>query len=661
MSKGFASSYRIVLIAAGLCVCFGGLGARLVWLHVIARDHLLSTIVKVRRQLIVDTARRGDIVDANGAILATSRPLMVLGVDPGALRPEDEKKWPQLAALIGLPEPELRKIFTTKFRASAPANPASAASSAACAGLVFNLNLTAATPAPEAPKTGETAVDPENSDADLDSIDDASGRREIHWAKLVENVSESDYAAVLKIGIKGVYGNRQYRRAYPHRELGAHIVGFVDSMQHPATGMERYTDFYLRGQDGWRVGERDGRNRELAQFNTRDVPRADGYSVALTLDLNVQDIVEQELARIVETYQPLKATIIVSDPRTGFVLGLGNYPSFDPNAYNQIPTDEQARLKNIALTDIYEPGSVFKIVAASGALQEGLVTPASIFDCSLEKIDYNGKTRNLPREDHHFGNLTVAEIIAHSSNRGAAQLAMKLGDQRFYDYARAFGFGQTTGLPGGHEEPGIMAPPAKWDGLTITRMPMGQSVAVTPMQMHQAMSVIASGGFLLRPQLVDKIKDASNEVVFSFGRAEVRRVVSENTAHTMATLLKGVATKDGTAPEAAIAGYEVAGKTGTAQKFEPVQLPNGHTVLRPSNNHHVASFIGFFPASRPQIAISVIIDDADAHCPGGVAYGAKVAAPSFKRVGEQLIPYRMIEAGAPVVSANVFAMEGGRR
>ncbi len=669
MSKGFASSYRTGLIAFSLLASFAGVGGRLVWLHVIARDELLRSVAKVRSRFDAETARRGDIVDARDRILATSRSLFVVNVDPSWLREKDETKWSQLAALLGRPLPEVRKILTTKFREPAPANPAAAASTAARpADLVFNLppSTAAAGVATGSPEPAG-AVDPTLAELDAanrepadepaddtgdEATPDQTGRIPIQWAKLADDIPESVMSEIDRLGIRGVYGTRSYRRTYPHNQLAAHIVGFVNKAQHPIAGLERYADFYLRGHDGWREGERDGRSRELAQFRTREVPPADGYNVKLSINANVQDIIEQELAAIVERYQPLKATIIVSDPRDGFVLGLANYPTFNPNDYNKVPRDEMSRFKNIAVTDIYDPGSVFKIVPASGALEDGLVTPDTVFDCSLEKIEYQGLTRKLPAEDHHFGNLTVAEIIAHSSNRGAAQLAMRLGDERFFAYARAFGFGQVTGLPGGYEEAGIMRPPAKWDSLTITRMPMGQGLSVTPMQMHQAMSVIASGGLLLRPQVVRRISDVSNEMVSDFYRVAVRRVVSERTARTMARLLARVATKDGTAPEAAIPGYEVAGKTGTAQKY---------IDGKPSTTHHVASFIGFFPASNPQVAISVIVDDADAHAPGGIAYGAKVAAPSFKHIGEQLITYLDIKAGAPAPAGPALVWEGGRR
>jgi cell division protein FtsI/penicillin-binding protein 2 len=319
----------------------------------------------------------------------------------------------------------------------------------------------------------------------------------------------------------------------------------------------------------------------------------------------------------------------------------------------------------VAVSDEYEPGSVFKIIPAAGALDLGLVTPETTFDCTLDKIDYNDggilRTLRLPREDasdHFTGRLTVAQIIGRSSNKGAAQLGMMLGDRRLYDYARAFGIGRRTDFPGGAEINGDLKPVGRWDSLTITRMPMGQGVTATPIQMHQAMGVIASGGVLLRPQVIREIRDPKGEVVYSFGRSEVHRAVSERTAKTMARLLMAVASAPvgsadgGTAPEAAIPGFGVAGKTGTAQK-----VVDG----RYSDHHHVSSFVGFFPALEPQVAISVIVDDADAHTPGGVGYGHLVAAPSFRRIGEQLIPYLDIRPASEAPVRPALAMEGGVR
>ena len=610
MSKGFASNYRIVVLAMGIFLCFGGVGVRLLFLHVIDRDQLVRYIDKARRQVTEEKARRGDILDSRGNVLATSHTIVVVGVDPQVLRKEDETKWPELASLLDLPLADLKKTLSTKTR---------------------------------------------SPQADDDTNDDD---HDIRWAKLSENVSEKAYEKITKLDVKGVYGERTYRRAYPHNQLAAHVIGYVNKEGVPAAGVEHFADFYLRGQDGWRESEKDGRQRELAQFRTREVPATDGYSVVLTIDSAIQHIVECELDEIAKKYQPEKATIIVSDPKTGFILAMANYPTFNLNEYSKAPLASQ---RNIAVADMYEPGSTFKIVASSGALNEGLVSPESPrFDCSIDKIDYKGKTRGLPREDHHFTTpLNTAEIISHSSNRGAAQLAMLLGEDRFYNYARAFGFGQLTGFPVGGEIDGQMAPPAKWDGLTITRMPMGQSVAATPIQMHMAMSVIASGGLLMRPQIISAVRDAKGEHVYDFNSVSRSQAISKRTAETMAFLLSRVTLTGGTGVEAAIPNYQVAGKTGTTQKLVPVMDSKGRTVLRYSDREHVASFVGFFPASDPKIAISVIVDGADAHALNGVAYGGAVAAPSFKRIGEQLIQYLDIK---PVteLSRSLLVMGGGK-
>lgn len=600
MSKGFASNYRIVVLAVGIFLCFGGVGVRLLFLHVIDRDQLVRYIDKARRQVTEDKARRGDILDARGNVLATSHTLVVVGADPLVLRKEDESKWPELASLLDMPLAELKK------------------------------NLEA--------KTRPTKAEDDTSDEVQD----------IRWVKLSEDVTEKTYEKITALGVKGVYGERTYRRAYPHNQLAAHVIGYVNKEGSPAAGIENYADFYLRGQDGWRESEKDGRQREMAQFRTREVPATDGYSVVLSIDSAIQHIVEREMDAIAKKFLPVKATIIVSDPKTGFILALANYPTFNLNEFNKA---DMASQRNIAVADMYEPGSTFKIVASSGALNEGLVSPESPrFDCSIDKIDYKGKTRGLPREDHHFTTpLNTAEIISHSSNRGAAQLAMLLGEDRFFGYARAFGFGQLTGFPVGGEIDGQMAAPAKWDGLTITRMPMGQSVAATPIQMHMAMGVIASGGLLMRPQVIREVRDAKGERVYRFDGVARSRAITERTAETMAFLLSRVTLTGGTGVEAAIPNFQVAGKTGTTQKLVPVIDSRGRSVLRYSDRDHVASFVGFFPASRPQIAISVIVDGADAHAPNGIAYGGAVAAPSFKRIGEQLIQYLDIK---PVMEIN---------
>ncbi len=603
LSKGFASTPRMILLAAGVLGAFATVGVRLVHLHVIDRDSLVHYLDRARHEIIVEKARRGDILDAHDDILATSHSLIVLGVDPQLLEKADESKWPELARLINVPLPELSRIFNTKTR------PASAGDGT-----------------------------------------DEEGR--IRWAKLSDSVEESVYDAVGKLGVKGVYGDRVYRRAYPHNQLAAHVIGYVNKEEEPVIGMERFADFYLRGVDGWRESEKDGQRHELAQFRTREVPASNGYAVVLSIDSAIQHMVEQELELIAGKFQPQKASIIVSDARSGFIYAMANYPTFDLNAYNALSKDGERAMRNAAVADILEPGSTFKIVAVSGALNEGLVTPETRFDCSLEKVDYKGVSRSLPREDHHFdAPLSVTEIISHSSNKGAAQLGMLLGEERLYGYARAYGFAEDTGLASIYpESPGMLANYTKWSGSDITRIPMGHTVAATPLQIHMAMGVIASGGVLLRPQLVREIRDDTGATVCRFGTVVRRRVISPQTAATMAQMLERVTyANEGTAPEAAIPNFEAAGKTGTTEK-----LIDG----KYSTTHHISSFVGFFPASRPRLVISVIVDDG--HPPqGGTAYGRLVAAPSFKHLGEQLIQYLDIKPVTTPVPG-LLALGGAR-
>jgi cell division protein FtsI/penicillin-binding protein 2 len=576
MSKGFASNYRMVILAAAIFLGFGGIAARLVCLHVLDRNDLLRYLAQARRSFVVENARRGNIRDARGEILATSRTLIDVGLDPQMLRKEDGDRWPELARLLGISLVEIR---------------------AAAARRVLGLQ-------------------------------EENGRevRSVQWVKLADGIDETIYERIRELKIRGVYGNRIYRRFYPHNSLAAHLIGYVNREGAPAAGVEHYMDFFLRGQNGWQESERDGRRQELAQFRTREVPPIDGYDVVLSIDTYVQHLLEEELGLIADKYSPLKATIIVSDARTGFLLGLANYPTFNLNEFGKAPLDHQ---RNYAVTDVLEPGSTFKIVAASGALNEGLAAPGSAFDCGAGDAIYRGRHLRLPRDDHPFSELTVAEIIGHSSNRGAVQLGMLLGDQRLYEYARAFGFGEKSGFPFGGEIDGLLEPPRKWDGLTITRLPTGYAVGATPMQIHYAMAAIANGGMLQTPQLFRQVRDDHGDLVFSLGDSPRRRVITEPTAQTMARLLMGVASPGGTAPEAAIPHFQVAGKTGTTQK-----IIDG----RYSDRHHVASFVGFFPATRPRVVISVIVDDAQVPG-GGVAYGRLVAAPHFHHVAEQLIQY----------------------
>ncbi|AHF89480.1 peptidoglycan glycosyltransferase [Opitutaceae bacterium TAV5] len=633
-SRGFASNYRIALVAGVVVAAFTGIGWRLADLHVFNREHYASQLDRARRKIETQPARRGDILarsslDVRGNVLATSRTLIHLGVDPQMVREEDRPARAELARLLGLPLSEINRIMDTRTR-PAPGSAASVTSAA----------------------TARRIPEPTAEETDSDDIAPDTGARLIRWAKLSDTVEESAYTEILKLGIRGVYGNRTYIRAYPQRSLAAHLIGYINREGIPSGGVEAWADFYLRGQDGWRESEKDGLRRELAQFRTREVPPCDGYNVVLTIDTVIQHMVEQEMENLVATFRPEKATIIVSEPGTGYLLALANYPTFDLNDYARAPLEVQ---RNVAATDLVEPGSTFKIVAASAALNEGLVSPDTRFNCAADTVLYRGKPRRLMRDDHPFPQpLSVTEIIAHSSNRGAALLGMTVGDQKFYDYARAFGFGEKSGFPLGYEEGGIFAPPARWSDIDMTRIPAGYSIAATPLQIHYAMAAIANGGNLMVPGIIREVQDFSvdtkrgNEIAnYTFAPKVRRTVITPRTAAIMRDLLQRVASDEGTARAAVIPDFEVAGKTGTAQK-----LING----RYSTRNHVGSFVGFFPASRPRVVISVIVDDGHP-ANGRPGYGAVVAIPSFKRIGEQLIQYLDIKPVRSTAAGGLLARQ----
>ncbi len=617
MSKGFAS-HRLTLLAVGVVACFMAVGVRLVFLHVIDRDELLGFVDKARRQIVVERAKRGAILDAKGNLLATSRSEVTLAVDPWALvdyleadtnlvrrakKAADERaKRVQLAGLLGLSTAEIEKVFTPGMR--------------------------------------PVKAEDDNHDGKVD------GRTKDRWTKLREGVDEPTYGKIAELNIRGLTATRVYRRVYPGGGLAANLIGYLNKEGTPVTGAERHFDLYLKGEDGWIESEKDGARRELAQFRSREVPVQDGNDVVLTIDSVVQHILEDELKTIAGKFDPHFATIIASDPRTGRILGMANYPSFDLNNYGKAPLDAQ---RNYAVTDIIEPGSTFKIVAAGAALDQGLVLPSSVFDCGITSINYKGRDLGLPKEDHPFGRLSVAEIVSHSSNRGAAQLAMLMGEENFYDYAKRYGFGASTNFQLGGEVRGILEPPRNWDGLTITRMPMGHAVAATPLQIHMAMSAVANNGTLLRPQIIQEIRDANGRVIRTLEPEKRTQVLKPSTAALLAQLLHGVVGPEGTASGFDIPGFELAGKTGTTQK-----LIDG----KYSTTRHVASFVGFFPASRPEVVLSVIVDDAKVA--GGQSYGRSVAAPSFHHIAEQLIQYLDIKPVAPL-ARNFVAMQGGVR
>ncbi|MBN1403351.1 MAG: penicillin-binding protein 2 [Opitutales bacterium] len=579
MSPAYIARWRFALVFLTIAAGYCGIIVQLYHLQISDGPRIARMAENARERVQVQRARRGDISDCRGNLLAATRPVIELGVDPEGIRPEDEAKLPKLAELTGVPLAKLRELCT--------------------------------------PGTY-------TSNAELGEV------RKVRWRKISDAIGDTLYDEIRALGIPAVYGNRKYVRDYPSGIAAAHMLGFVNKEEAAVTGVEYQLDYYLRGQDGWREIETDARRKEMAQFEKRSVAPRDGLNVEMTLDLVIQDMVDREAEKLSQTYHPDSVVIIVSDPRSGDILGLANWPVFNPNEYWKSPVDS---LRNRAVTDVYEPGSTFKIVPVAGALEEHLVTPDTLVDCKSPTAEYNGRTVRLPREDHAMGIVPVSSVVAKSSNRGSARLAMKLGDERFLDYVHSFGFGKASGSFGTAEVRGLVNPLDKWDGLTISRMPMGHSIGVTAVQMHYAMSAVANGGVLMQPRIVSRVYDNNGETVFNFSPRVRNRVMSQQTAHALAAMLEKVPTKEGTAVRAEIKGYQVAGKTGTSQKIENGQY---------SHSKHVATFTGFFPASDPQIAVTVVIDNGK-RPDGGVSYGGVVAAPAFKEIAQQIIQYLAME------------------
>ncbi|HAV14671.1 MAG TPA: peptidoglycan glycosyltransferase [Opitutae bacterium] len=576
MSKAFVSTYRASLVSCAVAFAFCVLLGRLFYLHVWEQEELMEHVSSNRKMVTVVEARRGNIVDSRGNLLATTRTAYDIGVDPQAFRESDREKLIELASILGKPLADIEHLIDTKTR-----------------------------------KGSEHAKEV----------------RLIRWAALAKDVDEATNDAVRELGIRGVYGNSKYSRAYPAGKLAAHVLGYVNKEETPVTGIERFFDYYLRGQDGWRESEKDGKRRELAEFREREVEPSDGLNVELSIDQMVQHIVEAEVTRLAEEYNPNGISVIVSEPSTGAVLAMANYPTYDPNEFfntKKYPIESQ---RNRALTDIYEPGSTFKIVSAAGVLNEGLVTPDDIFQTGVSRVSYKGRSLKLPSDHHVYEKLTTKEIVVKSSNRGAAHFGLMLGEHRLHDYAAAFGFGEKTGCDLGGEVSGTLHKVKNWDGLTITRMPMGHAISATPMQVHTAMSVIANDGVLMEPLLTKRIFDSTGSDVIRFSPKAKRRVVSTEVAETMSEMLAAVVGEKGTARKAAVENYMVAGKTGTTQKIIDGKY---------SRQHHVASFSGFFPADNPALVITVVVDEPKFN---GVGYGGSVSAPAFRNIAEACIAY----------------------
>ena len=420
------------------------------------------------------------------------------------------------------------------------------------------------------------------------------------------------------------------RRFYPKGPLLSHVLGFAGMDGDGLEGIERRYESHLHGEKRVTVLQRDALGRTVfpKELSNEQSP-APGHQLILTIDEVIQYVVEKELEEAVARAEAKSGTMIVLDPSTGALLASAVSPRFDPNAVSALRPD---RWRNRALTDAYEPGSTMKAVLAAAAIEERVMKPDTMVFGEQGRMAIG----NTMIHDHEkLGWLSFAQVIQKSSNVGAAKAVMALGEQRFYRYLQSFGFGERTeiDLPG--EAAGLLKHPRDWGGRTLASISMGQEIGVTPMQMVSAVAAIANGGVLMRPYVVSEIRDAQGQTLKEVLPHVKRRVISPETARAVTTILEGVVT-DGTGGKAAIAGFRVAGKTGTAQKIDS-------RTGRYSATQFVSSFVGYVPANNPRLAMIVLIDE-----PRGESWGGTVAAPVFNRVGEQVLNYLGVSSDVSV-------------
>jgi len=434
--------------------------------------------------------------------------------------------------------------------------------------------------------------------------------------------------AVRALNLKGVYLQTENQRYYQKRELASHVVGFVDLDEKGLGGIEYALDSAIRGKSEKIVVMADARQR---WFDGGMAQNDQGANVVLTIDEKIQYIAERELATAIGSTHALAGTVIVQNPNNGAILALANWPKFNPNSPTAVKSDERM---DRAVSAIYEPGSTFKLITLAAAFDQDLTKPEEIIDCENGSVIVAGHRIH----DHKaFGLLTVSDILAKSSDVGAIKIALRMGAPKFYEYIRAFGFGQQTGveLPG--ESKGLLKKIENWSGVSIGSISMGQEIGVTPMQLVTAVSAIANGGSLYKPHVVAQVRrgDQVLPLTDALAPAEPKEVIRQQTAATLRRLMEGVVL-DGTGTKARLDGWTAAGKTGSAQKIDPATGRYSPTQL-------IASFTGFAPINDPAVTILVSLDS-----PVGQHEGGQVAAPVFKRIAEQVLPYLDVARDTPL-------------
>jgi cell division protein FtsI/penicillin-binding protein 2 len=592
---------KLLMLGLLVVAAFSGLGYRLVDLQCLRHDELSAKAESNTRREFVFEPRRGDILDVKGNVLATSTYAKTICADPSLMDDRQADAIARaIAPLLQIDDRALYKKLAARIRTNEKGQ----------TNAMHYVRLKQRVP--------------------MDTWDKIQGIvTNLSFGVDEKKLNKGEQLAYRVARQKGIFAENYPVRVYPNQTLAAHVLGYAQTEDAEinsnviseivgADGIEKTMDDKLSGVPGWRLTEMDRRGRELVSMRNQDLGARDGLNVVLTIDSVIQNIVETALADAMEKHSPISVTGIVMRPRTGEILAMATLPNFDPNNPGAASADAR---RDRVISDVVEPGSTFKIVVVSGALNDHVVGLDEMFDCEHGHFSYAGRVLH----DHEpYDNLSVERIITKSSNIGAAKIGIKLGEDRLYNYITSYGFGSRTGLPLPGEVPGIVHPVKDWSKVSVAQIPMGQGVAVTRLQMLMAMCAIANDGRLMRPMLINHLEDADGKVVVRYSPQMVRRTTDESAAKMTVEALKTVVSPEGTAPKAALEHYTVAGKTGTAQKVE-----HGEYVRK-----YVASFIGFFPADNPELCISIVLDE-----PKEGYYGGQVAGPVFKEIAERAANY----------------------
>ena len=540
---------RLIVIASLFAIWTAGVEARLVYLQVFQHSDMVARADKQRMNTVDAPARRGDILDRNGRVLAYTVDADSIFADPSEIKDHE------------------------------------AVAVAVCRAL-------------------------DHCDAADRTTIAKSLKRSTQFVYLARKVSPEEEQRVRTLGIRGIGVVKESRRFYPKRELAAHVLGYVGTDNVGLAGLESAFDSLIRGHAGKILLQRDARRNALTSYVEREATT--GATLELTIDQYLQNIAERELEAGVREFNAAGGAVVVMDPRNGEILAMASAPTFNPNVYKLSP--EQSR-RNRSIQDLYEPGSTFKVFTAAAALQEGLISPEDLIDVSAGRIMIGSRRID---DVHRYGVLSFTDVIVKSSNVGAIKVGFKLGPERLSRYVTRFGFGHPVVPDFRGENPGIVWDPTKLNDGAVASVSMGYQVGVTPVQMAAAISSVANGGTLYQPHIVRAtIKDGQRVEV---SPKALHRTISERTAGQLTAIMEGVV-EEGTAKKAQIAGYTIAGKTGTAHKA----IPGGY-----SSTDYNASFVGFLPSRSPALTIVVVIDS-----PHGNGYmGGAVAAPIFKKIAE---------------------------